>query len=226
MKNISREKLEAARELVDEYLYGDERLYEDEAACELEDEAARELEDESRPADGHWAEKSVVQSMERVQRLLSSVGLKLHGLTPGASVSAYDKRGNHMRFEHAGWLWLEEMMVEFVEMREFLRETREYLASDDLEKVQRVQDALLRAQEAEFETRKLRNLLASTLRVRGDKKDRGAGDLLRDVAQWHRASGDTAVCDHEADALDLLADQLEGMKQDAADGRQPEFGAL
>lgn len=212
--NIPPEKLAAAKELVDDYYYGQQHEVDDPADF-----------DERRPADGHYAEEDVVHAMQRIERLLSSVGLQLHGYSPG--VSAYDKEsGNYIRFEHAGWVWLEEILVRFVEMREFLREFDYYASRDEKEKAAIIEDCVLRTRHAWASVDKLRNLLASTLKVRGDAKGRDAVQLLRDVAQWHRASGDTAVCDHEADALDLLADQLGGMQKDAAESRPPEFGSM
>lgn len=208
---IDPRKLDAAKELVDDYYYDQQER------CHHYDAYDAEMDEEiPRPADGHFAEESVVDAMERVERLLSKFGLRLHGYSPG--VSAFDDCGKTVRFDYQAWVWLERVLVDAVEMREFVQEAHRLLAAEgEAERLRIVQDAVLWAREEATKLSKLRHLLASALQVRGDKKKRDVVQLLRDVAQWHRASGDTAVCDHEAGALDLLADQLGAMARDAAE---------
>ena len=202
------DRLKAAKDLVDDRYYDQQSHLDDAYDAEMAEEVPR-------PADGHYAEETVVDAMARVEKLLGQVGLQLHGYSPG--VSAYTERGKSVRFDYDAWVWLEELLVRHVEMRDFLWRTEQFLDANDAKRVQLIQDAEVRAREAHVELSKLRHLLAGALRVRGDEKGRSVVQILRDVAQWHRASGDSAVCESEAVALDLLADQLSGMGTDAAE---------
>ena len=195
-KPLSQEKIDAIRETVD--------WYEDELQTKVP----------ALPADGHFAEEDVVWAMKQIQGLLRPLGLELSGFGPG--VSACTEDGQYVRFDEKAWAWLEQVLVTHAEMRAWFEEARELVSATEQQQLNIVERCRFEAREAEVALSKLRHALASAMTVRGDKKERTMAQLLHDVAQWHRASGDTAVCEDEAGALDLLADQLGGLAKDAA----------
>ena len=192
--------------------FGDEEGYVD------ADDALVDTEREPWPGDGHFVKDEVLWAMRRIEGLLKPLGLRLHGFSPG--VSALDEMGRFVRFDEGAWRWLEHVLVDYAEMREFVDDAKEFVRAlefgDAPTQLNVVERCRLEAREAAAELSKLRHRLASALTVRGDPKERSVARLLRDVAQWHRASGDTALADDEAAAIDLVADQLGGLAEDAA----------
>ncbi len=173
---------------------------------------------------------AIIAEANEISALLKQVGCSLASFSPGVRAIHRDPMyGDPAEIyfpDHGTWSLVKEWITELVWLRRVNWEQRQYLDGSDRARLDQVEaalhavdDAVAQAQAAQAHREALRKrVLHLSAKHRGSEGNAAA--LLKSIAAWHRASGDSVVSEREADLLDSLSLEFEALILDLFDKQE------